>query len=137
MQNATYGRRNWSLDHTSARMLSLAVVLAGLWQIVAPYLLNFANEQMAMRNAIGTGILLTAFAGLGAFGVGRWSRTTVSAFDWLACLTGLWLLISPFVLQYREVMPAFWSAIMVGLLSFIIAGFAATQKHGSDVSTTS
>jgi len=136
MRNATFGPRFWSLDHTSARMLSLAVVLAGLWQVVAPFLLNFTNEQMAMRNAIGTGIALVLFAGLGAFGAGRWSSTVVSAFNWLACLTGLWLLISPFVLQYREIAPAFWSAIVVGLLSFIIAGYAASQKQGSDASVS-
>ncbi len=91
---------------------------------------------MAMRNAIGSGIGLVIFAGLSAFGVGRWSRTAVSAFDWLACLTGLWLLISPFVLQYQEITPAFWSAILVGLLSFIIAGFAASQKQGTDASVS-
>jgi len=137
MRNATFTRTNWAPAHTSGRILSLAVVLAGLWQIVAPFLLNFADEQMAMRNAIGTGIALALFAGLGAFGSGRWSRTVVSAFNWLACLAGLWLLISPFVLHYREVAPAFWSAIVIGLLSFIIAGFAASQHHGSDVPETS
>jgi len=137
MRNATFGRWNWSLDHTSARTLSLAVVLAGLWQIAAPFLLGFADEQVVTRNAIGTGIAVVLFAGLGAFGLGRWSRTLVSAFDWLACVTGFWLLISPFVLHYREVVPAFWSAILVGLLSFIIAGFAASQKQSSDAHVTS
>jgi len=132
MRNETFGRPSWSVDHTSGRILSLAVVLAGLWQIVAPFLLGFADEQIAMRNAIGSGIALALFAGLGAFGLGRWSRSVVSAFDWLACLTGLWLLISPFVLQYREVAPAFWSAILIGLLSFICAGFAASWKPDSD-----
>ena len=136
MRNATFGPRFWSLDHTSTRMLSLVVALAGLWQIVAPFLLNFTNEQMAMRNAIGAGIALVLFAGLGAFGVGRLSSAVVSAFNWLACLTGLWLLISPSVLQYREIAPAFWSAIVVGLLSFIVAGYAASQKEDSDASVS-
>ncbi len=137
MQNATFGRWSWFLNSTSARILSLVVVLAGLWQIVAPFLLNFADEQIAMRNAIGSGIALVLFAGLGAFGLGRWSRSIVSACNWLACLTGLWLLISPWVLRYREVAPAFWSAILVGVLSFIIAGIVASQRHGSDVPVTS
>ena len=132
MRNATLGRWHWSLDHRSARLFSLVVVLAGLWQIIVPFLLNFAHEQIAMRNAIGTGILLVLFSGLGAFGMGRWSWTWVSAFDWLACLTGLWLAISPFVLQYRKIVPAFWSALIVGLASFIIAGVVANMKQGSD-----
>jgi len=137
MRNATFGGGTWSLSHTSGRILSLAVVLAGLWQIGVPFLLNFADEQVVMRNAIATGIALVLFAGLGAFGFGRWSRTVVSAFDWLACLTGLWLLISPFALDYEEIAPAFWSAILIGLFSFISAGFAASQKPGSDVGVTS
>ena len=133
MRNATFGRWHWSLDQRSARLLSLVVALAGLLQIVAPFLLNFAHEQTAMRNAIISGILLVLCFGLAAFGLGRWSRTWVSTFDWLASLTGLWLAISPFVLQYREVVPAFWSALIVGLISsFIIAGVIASLKQGSD-----
>jgi len=137
MQHATFARRNWFLSATSARILSLAVVLAGFWQIVVPFLLNFADEQIAMRNAVGSGIALVLFAGLGAFGLGRWSRSIVSACSWLACLTGLWLLISPWLLRYQEVAPAFWSAILVGVLSFIIAAIVASQRHGSDVPVTS
>lgn len=135
MRNATLGPRNWSSDHTSGRSLSLAVVLAGLWQIVAPFLLAFADEQIATRNALGAGIALVLFGGLSAYGHGRWSKTAV--FDWLACLTGFWLLLSPFVLNYREVASAFWSAILIGLFSVVVAGFAAVQHQDSDASVTS
>jgi hypothetical protein len=121
--------RRWSLDQSSARLLSFVVVLGGLWQIVAPYLLNFADEQAVTRNAIISGILLVLFAGIGAFGIGRWSTTIVRASDWLASLTGLWLAISPFVLRYQEIVPAFWSALIVGLASFIIAGVVASMKQ--------
>jgi len=130
MRNATFERQGWSYDATSLPVLSLLVVLAGLWQIVAPFLLNFANDQMVMRNSIVSGTALALFAGLGAYGSGRWSRSAVSAWNWLACLTALWLLISPFILGYRELEPAFWSAIVVGLLSVIIAGAAAFKYGG-------
>ena len=128
----TMFERRWSLDQRSARLLSLVVVLGGLWQIVAPYLLNFADQQTVVRNAIISGILLVLFAGIGAFGIGHWSRTFVSASDWLASLTGLWLAISPFVLQYQEIVPAFWSALIVGLVTFIIAGIVASTTQDSD-----
>jgi len=130
MRNATFERQGWSYDATSLPVLSLLVVLAGLWQIVAPFLLNFADDQMVMRNSIASGTALALFAGLGAYGSGRWSRSAVSAWNWLACLTALWLLISPFILGYRELEPAFWSAIVVGLLSVIIAGVAAFKYGG-------
>jgi hypothetical protein len=128
----TMFERRWSLDARSARLLGLVVVLGGLWQIVAPFLLNFADEQLVVRNAIISGMLLVFFAGFGAFGIGRWSGTLVRTSDWLACLTGLWLAISPFVLRYQEIVPAFWSALIVGLLSFIIAGVVASTKQGTD-----
>ena len=131
MRNTMFERR-WSLDQRSARLLSLVVVLGGLWQIVAPYLLNFADQQTVVRNAIISGILLVLFTGIGAFGIGRWSRTYVRASDWLASLTGLWLAISPFVLQYQEIVPAFWSALIVGLVSFIIAGIVASTTQDTD-----
>ncbi len=100
-----------------------------MWQIAAPYLFGFANEQVAMRNAIVSGILLVVFSALSAYGFGRWSDTAASVFGWLASLTGLWLAISPFILNYEEVMPAFWSALIVGLVSFIIAGVVASFAH--------
>ena len=128
----TMFERRWSLDQRSARLLSLVVVLGGLWQIVAPYLLNFADQQTVVRNAIISGILLVLFAGIGAFGIGRWSRTNVRASDWLASLIGLWLASSPFVLQYQEIVPAFWSALIVGLVSFIVAGIVASTTQDSD-----
>ena len=128
----TMFERRWSLDQWSVRLLSLVVVLGGLWQIVAPYLLNFADQQTVVRNAIISGILLVLFAGIGAFGIGRWNRTYVHASDWLASLTGLWLAISPFVLQYQEIVPAFWSALIVGLVSFIVAGIVASTTQDTD-----
>jgi len=132
MRNATFERQGWSYDSTSLPVLSLLVVLAGLWQIVAPFLLNFADDQIVMRNSIASGIALALFAGLGAYGRGRWRRSAISAWNWLACLTALWLLISPFILDYREPEPAFWSAVVVGLLSVIIAGVAAFKYGGRD-----
>ncbi len=129
MWNMTSTHRSWWLDYRSARLLSLGVVLGGLWQIAAPYLFGFANDQVAMRNAIGSGILLAVFSALSAYGLGRWSTTTTSAFGWLASLTGLWLAISPFILNYEAIGPAFWSALIVGLVSFIIAGMVASFAH--------
>jgi len=128
----TMFERRWSLNERSARLLGLVVVLGGLWQIVAPFLLYYADEQLVVRNAIISGILLVLFGGIGALGIGRWSRTVVRTSDWLACLTGLWLAISPFVLRYQETVPAFWSALIVGLASFIIAGTVASMKQGTD-----
>lgn len=128
MASMTFGGRNASERTTWSRSFSAIVALLGLCQIAAPYVLDFATQETVWRNAIISGVLLTIFGALAFFGTGRWTRTIVSAFAGLGSLTGLWLLISPFVLRYQEDIAAFWSAIIVGLLSFLLAGFAATKQ---------
>ncbi len=130
MAGTTLGGRNWTERYGVGRILSAIVVLFGIWQIIAPYLLGFAGEQNALWNSVGAGILLVVFAGLSIIGAARWHRWP-RIFDGLAALTGLWLAASPFVFQYQQVQPAFWSALIVGVLSFIAAGFAA-MKQGSE-----
>lgn len=83
---------------------------------------------MVMQNAIMTGGLLVIFGALAFFGASYWSHTVVRAFDGLAALTGFWLLVSPWVLDYESIVPAFWSAIIVGLIS-LIGGVIAALKH--------
>ncbi len=132
MAGMTFRRQNWMQRHSLSRILSAVVAIAGLWQIASPYVLGFAAEQPAMRNAIISGALLTIFALLGFFGVDHWSSNIVSTFNGLAALTGLWLAVSPWILGYQAVVPAFWTALIVGLLSFICAGFAASyQRSGT------
>ncbi len=40
---------------------------------------------------------------------------------WLAGLSGLWLLISPWVLQYTLIGRAFWTAVILGALILIFS----------------
>ncbi len=132
MAGMTFGGRNMT-KYGWGRILSGIVALFGIWQIAAPFVLNFADERVAMQNAIVSGVLLLLFGALAFFGIGNWSRNVVRTFEWLASLTGLWLVISPWVLGYQTIVPAFWSAIIVGLIGFIGAGFAATQ-HSENAS---
>ncbi len=131
MAGTTFGGRNWIQRYGWGRILGVVVGLLGIWQIIAPYVLGFAGEQTAMWNAIICGVLLFVFAALGFYGMGHWSPTSVRIFDGLAALTGLWLVISPFVLQYQTVVTAFWNAIIIGLFSFVCAGFAASKYTSS------
>ncbi len=129
MAGTLSGGRNSLRQYNLGRMLMGFVTIAGIWQIAAPYVLNFATEQVAFRNVIVCGVLLAVFGILGVFGAGQWSDSLVRTFAGLASLTGLWLAISPWVLQYQMITAAFWSAFVVGLLAFICAGFAASDKH--------
>ncbi len=67
MVGMTFSDRNWMQRYGWGQILTV-VVLFSLWQIVAPYVLNFAAEQMAMRNAVIFGLLLVLLAALGFYG---------------------------------------------------------------------
>lgn len=127
MAGTTLGGRNWAQRYGWGRMLSALVVVFGIWQMVAPYLLNFAAEQVALRNAIVCGVLLVIFGGLGFYGLGHWQTSTLRVLHGLAALTGLWLCLSPFALNYQDVTAAFWNAIVVGVLSLLAAGIATAK----------
>ncbi len=71
MAGMTFGNRN-ATTYNFARILSGIVALFGLWQMVAPFVLDFAAEQAVMRNAIASGLLLALFGALALFGGGRW-----------------------------------------------------------------
>lgn len=130
MAGMTYGIGNTTKSGWG-RALSAVVAVLGLWQIAAPFVLNFADEQIVFENAIVSGALLAGFAALAFFGAGRWSPSFIRAFAGLAALTGLWLVISPWVLDYQALVPAFWSALLVGLIGLLGAGFAAWKQPDS------
>lgn len=133
MAGTFFSGRNSLQQYSLSRILMGLVALAGIWQIVSPYVLSFAAEQTAFRNAVVCGVLLMIFGLVGVFGAGQWNQSLVRTFEGLASLTGLWLALSPWVLQYQMITSAFWSAFIVGLFAFICAGFA-TSKQGAEIS---
>jgi len=50
-------------------------------------------------------------------------------FNGLAALIGMWLPIWPWVLNYRAIVPAFWSAIVAGLVGCVGAGLATVKQQ--------
>ncbi len=128
MAGTTFGGRNGMQTYGWGRLISGIVAIFGLLLLAAPFVLNFAAEQLPMQNAVASGVLLALFGALAFFGAGYWRRNVVRAFDWLAALTGLWLLISPWVLDYQASGPAFWSVILIGLIGFI-GGVVAALKQ--------
>jgi hypothetical protein len=129
MAGMTYSGRSWTQPTTLGRVLSGIVAVLGIWQISAPFILNFAVEQMVMWNTVLCGFLLVLFAGLSLYGIGRWERTSVSSFNFLAAVVGLWLLVSPFALGYQANTTAFWNAIIIGAISGILAVIAGIQSR--------
>jgi hypothetical protein len=49
--------------------------------------------------------------------------------NWLLVVTGLWELLSPFILGYSAMTAALWNAIVVGFLLIVLAGWTALSSQ--------
>jgi hypothetical protein len=106
-----------------AKSLSWLVAVAGLWEVVSPYFLNYTTTTVAMWNAIIVGAVLIVLAVWAALSEAfRLDRNL----EWVNAVLGVWLILSPFALSYWAVVAAMWNAIIVGVVVIVLAAWAAT-----------
>jgi hypothetical protein len=100
----------------SSRGLSIVNIVAGVWLIVAPWVLGYGVLNNATWNDVICGILAICFAGFSVYA----ANVTGS---WLNELLGVWLFIAPFVLGYPggAHLAATTNDIILGLLVFMMA----------------
>ena len=103
----------------------------GLWLAVSPWIADYAAHDAATANAVFVGISLALLAHFG------YSCEHMSC-EWLNLAAGLWLVMAPFVLGFKEVYVATANSIAVGSLVAMLAGSALSldkeigrllQKH--------
>ncbi|RAL22402.1 hypothetical protein DL240_11175 [Lujinxingia litoralis] len=105
-------------------VLVYAFVLAsGIWLVLSPYLLGFAWDPSAWWNALVIGSALTLIALLRFANPNRFL-----GLRWTTLVLALWLMLSPFVANYYDVRPAFWSAFIVGALLLLVASGEAAGR---------
>ena len=107
----------------TGKALSWLVALAGLWEVIAPFVLGYTSGT-AEYNAIIVGIVLII--------LGVWSALSNDAgtdrtLNWVNALIGLWLVLSPFILGFSGFVTAMTNAIIVGVIVIILAVWAAVQ----------
>ena len=89
-------------------------VVLGAWLLASPWVLGYQNEMTAVANAFLIGLALIA-AALGAIFVPRaWE-------EWSEAVLGLWLVISPAVLDFASHRPAMLSAVVTGIVVVVLA----------------
>lgn len=96
-------------------------ILAGLWLIVAPFLLQFDFSTTALWNHLLVGAGVAILAASREFGEGYRHATP----SWVNAILGLWLLIAPMALNYADVTDAFWNSIIMGLIVTTLALWSA------------
>jgi SPW repeat len=104
------------------KALSWIVALAGLWEIVAPFILGFGTVATGVWNNVIVGIILII---LGVWAAVARNVTTAKTLDWIAAVVGLWLIVSPFILGTSVITAALWNDIVVGIIALVCGAWAA------------
>jgi hypothetical protein len=103
-------------------------IIVGLWVLISSFVLAFAQYAVPMWNNIAVGGAIALCA------VCRLSGRNTMGWSWLNVLLGAWLIISPFVLGFANLVTPLWNNIICGVITLIIAGSSmaavrATPKH--------
>jgi len=92
-------------------------LILGIWLIISPFVLGFAaTTRAAVTNDVILGILLIAFS--------WWILAAIAApmgAAWFELFCGLWLIVSPFVLQFNRVAAAMANDVVVGIITAVVA----------------
>jgi hypothetical protein len=110
----------WSL----ANWPSWLIVLLGVWEIVAPWVLGYSDVTPILVNDIIAGAFI-AITGLAqAFTWWNWPI-------WWTAMAGFWLLLAPFALTYQGIAPqAAINDLVVGALAVLFAVIAGLYRPG-------
>jgi hypothetical protein len=102
----------------AAQTCVIAGMLAALWVAISPWFLTFqAHGGNATANDLIVGLAVLVALGLAAYaGRGRTNLLTAGA------LAGVWLIISPFILDAKFPITAsmYWSNVWSGAIIFVL-----------------
>ncbi len=107
---------------TLQKTLNWIIALAGVWMIIASFVLGYGVGAAPFWDALIVGII---FLVLGAWAAMTSQVGTDKTLDWLNALVGLWLLISPFVMSYTSLTAPLYNDIIVGIIVIILGAWAA------------
>jgi hypothetical protein len=107
-------------NSTADRTLNSINIIAGIYLIVAPFILGYGSLTRAVTNDVVVGILVVI---LGAISL---VAMRSSAPRWLNAVLGAWLILSAFILGYSGTSQALWNDIIVGVVVLVLSIWSAS-----------
>ena len=98
-------------------------VIAGIWLIIAGFVLGYAHEPTALWNSIILGIIVLVIAWIRMANV-----ATMPGLAWVNMLAGIWLVISPWVLHFANQQTPTWNSVVLGIIVFILAAWGLASS---------
>jgi len=100
--------------------------LAGVWLLLSPFILRF-GVPAGITNNVLVGIVIAVLA-IVRFS-GAYSQSWIS---WINVVLGVWVLISPWVLQFSGFHTATMNNVILGIIVVVLAGWSALASSVSD-----
>lgn len=101
-------------------------ILAAIWLLISPFVLGFRYVASATTNDVIFGIIIGILAAIRFFGA-----YAASSLSWINAVLGLWILVSPWVLQYSYSAVATWNSVIVGIIIIVLASWSALATDTS------
>ena len=97
------------MSATFGRTANWVSLVAGVYMILAPFLLGFTNQTQEAWNSLLLGIIVSVLAvyRMTSQGIHLWTAT-------VSLVLGLWAIVAPFALGSGDVMTAVWSGVIAG-----------------------
>ncbi|MGH7237171.1 MAG: SPW repeat protein [Candidatus Saccharimonadales bacterium] len=95
-----------------SQMLSGINVILGAWLVVSPYILNYGSGATVDQTIFGVIILLLAAV--------HYSTPRLNWPSWLNGVSGIWMVIAPFILGYATTV-SYWNEVIIGAIVAILA----------------
>ena len=108
---------------------------AGIWLLIAPFVLGYSTLAQALWNDLIVGVLLVTLALVRVFKPLRYAGVS-----WTIVALGVWLILAPFILGYGNfgnpgesvnTKGATWNDIIAGVIVLAIAAGNAMAIRGS------
>lgn len=98
-------------------------ILAGIWLIIAPFVLGYSAVPESTWNdvIVGAAVIIVA-----AIKISK--PLSAAGVSWINVLLGVWLIIAPFVLTY-ETTEALWNDIILGCIVAICGIWSAVAAR--------
>lgn len=114
-------------DSSDVRSIAGVNFLLGIWLAISPWILNYSSGA-ATWNQFAFGIAVIVFSAI------RYLAPRASWASWLNGLSGIWMIIAPFILSYSRSV-SYWNEIIVGIVLAVLA-FANMQTYSRRHTTT-
>jgi hypothetical protein len=96
----------------------VANLILGLWLVISPWALSYMTETVPTWNAIIVGLIIAVAAAGALIAFHTWE-------EWVNVVLAVWLIVSPFALDYASHATVLWNQLIVGVLVGILALWTA------------